>query len=447
MKKLDIIKYFFISLLAACSSENNFGEETNNSAEILNIKTLGGSGNDSAQSVVNTSDGGYVVVGYTQSSDGDVEIKNNFSYDYWIIKFDEEGNQEWQKFYGGSKDDKAEKIIKTKDQGYAIVGRSKSNDMDVNNNEGLNDIWVTKIDLVGDIQWEKSFGYSGTDKGFSITQTQDNGFFIVGISDLNIQNGDNINTNSSSRHAGGDFCAIKLNPNGETHWIYYFGGTFTDTPYAALESNDGNFIIVGSSDSSDGDISVNKGSYDYWVIKISPQGDLVWEKSYGGSEIDKAREITETVDGNFMIVGDTRSSNDDVNNNYGSADVWIIKINSNGDLLWEKSYGGSSFDGVQAIHRADDGYIVAGNSRSINYNLEQNNGQNDAWFFKINEFGVIKWQSTIGGSNIDLLMDITQLTSGSIICVGNTASSDLEIAENKGLTDLLIVEAKPFQNF
>ena len=145
-------------------------------------------------------------------------------------------------------------------------------------------------------------------------------------------------------------------------------------------------------------------------------------------------------------MGDTRSSNDDVNNNYGSADVWIIKINSNGDLLWEKSYGGSSFDGVQAIHRTDDGYIVAGNSRSTNNNLEQNNGQNDAWVFKINEFGVLNWQSTIGGSNIDLLMDITQLASGSIICVGNTASSDLEIAENKGLTDLLIIEAKPFQN-
>ena len=101
MKKLDIIKYFFIHLMAACSSDNNFGEETNNSAEILNIKTLGGSGNESAQSVVNTSDGGYVVVGYTQSSYGDVEIKNNFSYDYWIIKFDEEGQQEWQRFYAG----------------------------------------------------------------------------------------------------------------------------------------------------------------------------------------------------------------------------------------------------------------------------------------------------------------------------------------------------------
>ncbi len=144
-----------------------------------------------------------------------------------------------------------------------------------------------------------------------------------------------------------------------------------------------------------------------------------------------------------MIVGDSRSNDIDLSTNNGAADVWIIKINSDGDLLWEKTFGGSSFDGVKAIYKTQNNeFLVAGNSRSSDGNLTKNNGQNDAWIFKINAQGNVMWQKTIGGNDVDLLMGITELNNGSIVGVGNTNSSDIDISENKGFSDVLIIKAK-----
>ena len=442
------IKYFYFAylcVLLSCESDNIVATNiTNQNAEIEKIFTLGGTKNESGQSVVNTPDGGYAVLGYTQSMDLDVFNKTNNSYDYWLIKFDEFGNQEWQKVYGGSDDDRGREIIVTNDGGYAIIGSSKSQDGDVSSNSGFNDFWVLKISNSGNIIWERSFGYSGSDNGFSIIQTHDNGYLISGVIDVTSSDGQGNNRLSLNRHAGGDYWVIKINSAGILQWSRYFGGTFTDTSYALSETQTGNFIIVGSSDSDDIDINNNKGTYDFWVLKISSSGDLIWEKSFGGSEIDEARDITITENGDFLIVGDSRSFDTDVLYNNGAADIWIIKINSDGELIWERTYGGTSFDGVQSIQKTmNNDYIVAGNSRSSDINLENNNGQNDAWFFKIDSQGVLKWQNSVGGSDIDLLMDIAELENGTIIAVGNSNSNDLDIAENKGFSDLLIIEAIP----
>jgi hypothetical protein len=440
------IKYFYLAYLCiffSCGSDNNVATNiTNQNAEIQKIFTLGGTKNESGQSVVKTPDGGYAVLGYTQSMDLDVFNKTNNSYDYWLIKFDAFGNQEWQKVYGGSDDDRGREIIVTNDGGYAIIGSSKSQDGDVSSNSGFNDFWVLKISNSGNLIWEKSFGYSGSDNGFSIIQTHDNGYLISGVIDITSSDGQGNNRLSLNRHAGGDYWVIKINSVGILQWSRYFGGTFTDTSYALSETQTGNFIIVGSSDSDDIDINNNKGTYDFWVLKISSSGELIWEKSFGGSEIDEARDITITENGDFLIVGDSRSVDTDVLYNNGAADIWIIKINSDGELIWERTYGGTSFDGVQSIQKTmNNDYIVAGNSRSSDVNLENNNGQNDAWFFKIDSQGVLKWQNSVGGSDIDLLMDIVELENGTIIAIGNSNSNDLDIAENKGFSDLLIIEA------
>lgn len=442
------IKYFYFAYLCiffSCGSDNNAATNiTNQNTEIQKIFTLGGTKNESGQSVVKTPDGGYAVLGYTQSMDLDVLNKTNNSYDYWLIKFDAFGNQEWQKVYGGSDDDRGQEIINTSDGGYAIIGSSKSQDGDVSLNSGFNDFWVLKISNSGNLIWEKSFGYSGSDNGFSIIQTQDNGYLIAGVIDVTSSDGQGNNRLNINRHAGGDYWVIKINSVGNLQWSRYFGGSFTDTSYALSETQTGNFIIVGSSDSDDIDINNNKGTYDFWVLKISSSGDLIWEKSFGGSEIDEARDITITENGDFLIVGDSRSVDTDVLYNNGAADIWIIKINADGQLIWEKTYGGTSFDGVQSIQKTlNNYYIVAGNSRSSDVNLENNNGQNDAWFFKIDSQGVLKWQNSVGGSDIDLLMDIVELENGTIIAVGNSNSNDLDISENNGFTDLLIIEAIP----
>ena len=126
--------------------------------------------------------------------------------------------------------------------------------------------------------------------------------------------------------------------------------------------------------------------------------------------------------------------------NNGAADIWAIKINTDGVILWEKTYGGSGFDGVQSIHKSqNNAYIIVGNSRSSDGNLNKNNGQNDAWIFNINSDGQMQWQTSIGGSQVELLMDATTLNNGTIIAVGKSNSSDLDINQNKGFDDALII--------
>ena len=443
-KSYYIKLYFFIvfAFLLCCESDDSIS--TNQIVSIHEISTLGGTKNESGQSVVATIDGGFAVLGHSQSMDGDLLNKSNISYDFWLIKYNFNGEQEWQKVYGGSSDDRGYDIILSNDNNMVIFGSSKSADGDVSSNAGSNDFWIAKISNSGAIIWEKSLGYNGSDNGYSVIQTIDNGYLLLGVLDVTASDGEGNNRISSYRHAGGDYWAVKLDANGILEWSRYFGGNFTDTSYAACQTQGGDYIIIGSSDSNDIDISNNKGTYDFWIIKISSEGNLIWEKSYGGSEIDEALDITPTTDGNFIVCGNTRSNNIDVSSNNGAADIWILKITPNGEILWEKTYGGNSFEAAKSVHQTtDNGFVIAGNSRSDNNDLTKNNGQNDGWIFKINQDGILQWQTSIGGSNIDLLMDSTQLQDGSIVAVGNTSSSDLDISENKGFTDLLLIRLNP----
>jgi len=279
---------------------------------------------------------------------------------------------------------------------------------------------------------------------YSIIQTNDQGYLLSGVLDVSASNGQGDRlTNIQGRHAGGDYWIIKLSSSGVKEWSNYYGGTFTDTAYSAIQTNDNGYIIVGSSDSTDVDISNNKGNYDFWIIKISELGTLIWEKSFGGDQVDEARSISQMADGNYLVIGDTRSSNIDVSQNNGAADVWIIKISPEGSLIWEKTLGGSSFDVGRSISKTqDEGFLIAGNSRSSDGVLDINNGQNDALVMKINNSGYLEWQKTIGGTEVDFFNGVEELIDGSIVAVGDSSSSNGDIIENKGFTDLLILNTK-----
>lgn len=429
-------------IIQSCSKNDDGNTKQIDSKNLEFIKTIGGSKNESAQSITKTQDGGYATLGYTQSNDGDILNKANESFDYFVLKFDSSDNLQWQKTYGGTDDDRGFDIIQTSDNGYAILGSSKSNDGDVSENNGFEDFWLSKIDASGNITWEKSFGFSGADNGFSIIQTNDGGYLLTGVLDVSASGGQgNSKSLTAKRHAGGDYWVIKLNALGEKEWSKFFGGTFTDTAYDAIQVENNSYIIIGSSDSNDVDISGNKGAYDFWILKISEDGTLIWEKSFGGSEIDEARAVTLASDGNYVIVGDTRSNDFDVSNNKGAADLWVIKISTDGELIWEKSFGGSSFDVGRSIEKTqDNGYIITGSSRSADGDVTANQGQNDAWILKIDANANLQWQKTVGGSNIDFVYDGVELNDGSIIAVGESSSNDFDITENKGFTDLLILK-------
>lgn len=438
-KSIHILCFISLFLVLGCNKDDSFNNETE--GQISFVKTLGGTKNDSGQSAVATNDGGYAILGYTQSNDGDIDDKQDESFDYWVLKFDAQDQLQWQKTYGGSADERGNSIIQTQDGGYAILGYSFSDDSDVSDNAGLQDFWLVKLDAIGTVSWQKSYGYQGADSGISVIQTNDQGYLVSGILDVTASGGQGNTSRSSSRHAGGDYWALKLNSSGDIEWSRYFGGNFTDTPQGIVQTNDNGFIIAGSSDSNDTDISNNLGTYDFWVIRISATGELIWEKSFGGNQIDEARAIVESGDGNFIIAGDTRSSDNDVSTNNGAADLWLIKISPSGDLIWERTIGGSSFDVARAMVKSQTGgYILSGSSRSNDFDVNENKGQNDAWILKVDDNGNLEWETTVGGSNIDFSYGIAELNDGSIVAVGDTASNDADIIENKGFTDLLIVK-------
>jgi len=441
MKKIG----FFSILLTffACEKANlEFNPASNLSNGTLDlIQTFGGSKNDVAQSVIATLDGGFAVIGYTQSMDGDVSDKLDESFDFWVLKFNSEANLEWNKTYGGSGDDRGYDIIQTSDNGFAILGYTDSSDGDITLNNGFRDFWLAKLDTSGNLTWQKSFGFSGADQGTSLLQTSDNDFIISGVLDVTSSGGQGNLGRLVTEHAGGDYWAIKVSSSGDLIWSRFYGGSFTDSPTGIVENNNNEFIFVGGSDSNDVDITNNKGSYDFWVVKSEAGGNMIWEKSFGGSEIDEARGIVSTDDGSYIIVGDTRSNEQDVSLNNGAADLWMIKISDDGDLIWNRSIGGSNFDVSRSINKtSDNGFIIAGSSRSSDGDVARNQGQNDAWIVKIDTNGQLLWETTVGGSNIDFAYDAVQLANGNIIAVGETSSSDGDITQNKGFTDLLIIK-------
>lgn len=444
MKKIFFKILILICLVIAsykCTSNEVESENTNNVTVGFNT-TFGGSLNESFKAITKSANGGYAVLGHAQSNDGDIALKTNTSFDFWVVKYNRNNGIEWQKNFGGSGDDRGQSIVATTDGGYAILGATNSVDGDVSESFGNTDFWVVKLNARGDVSWERSFGFSGIDGGTKLIQTSNGGFLLVGVLDVTASNGQgNTKTSSAKRHAGGDYWAIKLNPNGAVEWSKFYGGSFTDTPHDVIQTSDNGFLIVGSSDSNDVDITNNKGSYDFWVVKIAPDGTKLWEKSYGGSEIDEARGIVSTGDGHYIIVGDTRSNDEDVTDNNGAADIFVIKIDNIGNVIWRKSFGGMSFDSARSIsNTSDGGFIISGSSRSSDGNIATNKGQNDALVIKLDNTGNLEWQHTFGGSNIDQAFDALEINTNNIMVVGESGSADNDITINKGFNDALIYQ-------
>ena len=430
-----------ISFITSCTGIEDLSNSNTNNGNISTVSTLGGTNNDSAQSVVATADGGYAILGFTQSNDGNITDKQDDSFDYWVIKFSAQNAIEWQKTYGGSDDDRGRDIIQTLDGGYAIIGTSASDDFDVTENNGSQDFWIAKLDAFGNISWQKSFGFQGDDMGLSVIQTSDSGYLLTGVLDVTSSNGQGNTRTNTTRHAGGDYWAIKLDVSGNMEWTKFFGGNFTDTAEGIIETDNGDFIIAGGSDSIDTDISGNKGTYDFWVIRIDSNGILVWEKSFGGTQTEEARAMVKVTDGNIVIVGETRSNDLDVSGNNGAADFWLIKISPDGNLIWQKTFGGSGFDVARDISTTEDnGFLLTGSSRSSDGDVSENKGQNDVWVVKIDSNANIQWEASAGGSNIDFAYGVTELNDLSVVAIGDTTSDDLDIIENKGFTDLMILK-------
>ena len=449
-----IILSVFTLLVYSCKSDDDNTSTPDIpgfAGELVWVNTFGGSNEDDAIDMVQANDGGYIVLGFTNSNDGDVTGKTTIDQDYWLLKLTQDGEKIWDKTYGGTGDDKATGISKTNDGGYIISGFTSSVDGDVTENAGFHDYWIVKVNSTGDIQWEKSFGFIGQDQAYHVIQTLDGGYFATGFLDVGLSEGqgndfndDDQSNNRESLHSLGDYWGIKMDANGNKIWRRYFGGTHVDQSKDVLQTDDGGFLLAGISESSDFDISNAKGANDFWVIKVSPDGEKVWEKSYGGSETDRAFSLVKATDGNYIITGESRSIDADVSNPKGGGDIWVVKFNAtNGAIIWEKSYGGTDFDTSRGITNLENGtYAIAGSARSSDIDVSNNYGANDVWFLLIDENGNLEFEKNIGGSNIDFANKTKGTAENEIIVVGSSLSNDGDILINKGNKDLLIFKMK-----
>ena len=408
------------------------------------VLTFGGSELDEAVGIVEANDGNYVILGSTKSTDGDLVGRTGNDYDYWLLKTTPEGQKLWSQTYGGSLDDRASSISKTSDGGFLLSGYTRSTDGDLTGqNNGFHDFWIVKVNSQGDLVWDQTFGFAGSDQAFTAFETSDGGFFTSGFFDVDQANGGG-NDDRASRHGVGEFWAIKMDASGEWVWRRFFGGFNNDRSYDAVETQDGGFLVTGASESNDFDITDPKGSYDFWIVQIDATGNLVWEKSYGGSGIEECNSVVRTSDGNYILAGDTRSTDQDVTNPKGNADAWLIKINAtNGGIIWQKTFGGPEFDSAENITAiSENRYLVAATTRSASGDISVSNGKNDAWAFIISEEGTIEFEIAVGGSELDFGHQAIETIDNKIVLVGNTESTDGNISLNRGRKDLMLIKIK-----
>jgi len=311
-------------------------------------KTFGGTSYETGRSVKQTSDGGYVIVATTDSY-------GNGKLDYWLIKTDSEGNEEWNKTFGGTDNDELPSVQQTADGGYALVGATRSY------GSGGQDVWLIKTDASGTELWNKTLGGTDDEIGHAFQQTTDGGYIITGA----------IQYSENNKY---DALLIKTDSNGAELWSKTFGGSERDYTFAVQQTTDGGFIISGLTRSfGNGQNLVNKDANDVWLIKTDASGIELWSKTFGGSKSDYAYAVQQTIDLGYIIVGSTWSFGN------GRINLWLIKTDSNGTELWNKTFGGSEYDKGRSVQQTSDGgYIIVGTTSSYG------NGSDDIWLIKLN---------------------------------------------------------------
>ncbi|RYU96240.1 3-coathanger stack domain-containing protein [Emticicia agri] len=348
--------------------------------------SLGGSGEDYINSVIETFDNKFIVVGHSNSLNYD--ITENYGHnDYWIVKFTEDGTIEWKKSIGGESNEYAFSICKADNDTYLIAGYSESNDTLVVGNSGLFDAWLIKIDGAGNMLWQKSHGGSKNDHAHQVIKTRDNGFIFVGYSSsedlpgLTNKGGLDFWVVKLNKDGiiqwqntfGGTLDEYAKSVIQCSDGSYVIAGETYSHDYDAIE-NHSNYD--------------NPNNRDYLIVKIDSLGQKIWSRCYGGVKNEYARSVLQMVDGEYLVVGESYSANGegDPVDNHGSADFWVIKLNPvNGDMRWHKTYGGSGHDEPNCmVSTFDNGYLIVGNTASpANGDVPGWHGDDDFWILKL----------------------------------------------------------------
>ncbi len=334
---------------------------------------IGGANTDLGRSIIQTADGGYAITGYT----------NSFGiggWDIYVVKLDAQGNLQWTKTIGGPNDEYGYSIIQTNDGGYAITGLTNSF------GAGNFDVYVVKLDAQGNLQWTRTIGGASNDGGWDIIQTSDGGYAITGYNYL-------------------EAYVVKLDAQGNLQWTRTIGGAGVEVGRSIIQTSDGGYAIAGYTG------SFGAGVYDVYVVKLTAQGNLQWTRTIGGTNNDYGISIIQTTDGGYAVAGYTQSFG------AGNNDVYVVKLDASGNVQWTKTIGGTNLDeGYTVFQTTDGGYIIAGSTVSFGA------GSGDIYVVKLDAQGNLQWTKTIGGTNSDRGASLTLTMDGGYAITGYTIS-------------------------
>jgi len=361
------------------NSENSLRAESNDS-KIYTIKTklFGCSINGGSLSVIETADNGFLVTGMLYSH-------GDFNQVY-LLKTDSNSNLLWEKNFGGTSDDYGRSVVETSDGGLVVTGYTDSF-----GNSGQ--VYLLKTDSSGNLLWEKNFGGTDNDIGYSVVETSDGGFVVTG--------------GTSSFGNGYQVYLLKTDSSGNLLWEKNFGGTDSDDGYSVVETSDGGLVVTGHT------LSFGN-SWQVYLLKTNSTGDLLWEKFFGGSSDEIGQCVIETLDGGLVVTGSTSS--------FGNRQrVYLVKTDSNGNLLWEKNFGGTRDDlGYSVVETSDGGFVVTGGTSSFGNGYQ-------VYLLKTDSTGNLLWERNFGNTNNDYGYSVLEKADVELVVAGRMSSYDYYI--------------------
>ncbi|MCY7409124.1 MAG: hypothetical protein LH473_02535 [Chitinophagales bacterium] len=422
---------------------------------------FGGTKGDALQAIIETSDHGFLLGGFSGSDSGFEKSEDNWSgaVDFWVIKTDSTGLKLWDKRFGGFNGDFLEDAVESNDGGFLLGGWSVSDsggNKSQHSRGGGSDYWVIKIDNEGNYQWDKTFGGSGYDVLFCLTKALDGGYLLAGYSESD-SSGDKTQNNWGGGYFHDDVWIVKIDSVGNKQWDRRYGGDESDGCRKILQTKNGGYLLscTSTSDSS-GDKSQNTWGIDdddYWLIKIDANGNKLWDKDFGGLEYDLGSSMSVMQNGTIVIVGQSNSliGGDRTVTNWGiypDQDFWIVMLDSNGNKIWDQHYGGISNEYPNVVKvTSDDAILVTGYSNSgISGDKTEIGGQGNvnAWMIKFDTNGVKQWDKTLVNDAFNGIGYALETNDGGFV-IGTSSDADIggdKSQDSRGESDYFFAKFK-----
>lgn len=449
------------------------------SQDILWEKSYGGKHGDYLFDAVPTPDYGFILAGSSLSKkSGNKTEANRGDLDYWVWKMDENGELDWQKSFGGTGQDMLFTVLLTNDGGYLLAGSSESDEgLDKKEkSRGDSDFWIIKLNAKGGEEWQKTIGGRGQDELSCIVKAKDGGFVLGGSSSSAISG-----EKAQDGYGGLDYWALKIDNKGAIIWQQTFGGNYNDELHSMCLTEDGGFLLGGSSNSADTGTKIQKsiGQSDYWIIKVDKDGNEQWQKTIGGSGDDQLYVIHTTADGNYILAGNSSSESgtDKRSSNQSGTDFWILKLDKDTkEVLWQETYNIAKTDILTSLVENEDKTILLGGyaqgeiikKKAISTKQptvksmgkkkavtaeepKMKEGTDNYVAIKINTKGEELWRKDVGSEGQDILMKVVETRDGGYLMAGTSKTvlnadggvkASRDKSSGKGSTDFWVVKLK-----